>query len=153
MSKIPLTESNAKATPSRQNSIKSKVASPKRAKSIERKQLATTSPSSKNGRLALRHYNGSATTERTREVSVDAKENADLALEINITTGPNVQVCFLNFFFLSHHIRFGIRYDHSGRKLSTRDQFKETISFKFPVYFIRFKFKLKNKRSTVMVTF
>lgn len=92
MVKMPLTESNAKATPMRQPSTKSKtsLSSPRRRTSTERKQSAT-SPTIKNRAVALRTVNN-AVGETTRALNIDAKENVDLALEINITTGPNVQV-------------------------------------------------------------
>lgn len=82
MSKIPLTENNTKATPSRQNSTKS----PKRSAS---NTLQSTTPSSAR-KVAVRK--NSSAIDRANEVNIESKENADLALEINITTGPNVQV-------------------------------------------------------------
>lgn len=88
MSKVPLAESNAKATPSRQQSIKAKN-SPNRRPSTER----PTSTSTKSRAVALRTVNNTV-TESTNTLNFDAKENVDLALEINITTGPNVQVIF-----------------------------------------------------------
>lgn len=93
MSKVPLTENNIKATPSRQQSTKSKTtsASPRRRTSTDRKPL-TTSPSVKNRAVALRTVNNSI-AESKNALNIDAKENVDVALEINITTGPNVQVC------------------------------------------------------------
>lgn len=89
MSKVPLTESNAKATPSRQQSVKAKN-SPKRRQSTERN---ISSPSTKNRAVALRTVNNSV-SDNMNTLNIDAKENVDLALEINITTGPNVQVMF-----------------------------------------------------------
>lgn len=89
MSKVPLTESNAKATPSRQQSVKAKN-SPKRRQSTERN---ISSPSTKNRAVALRTVNNSV-SDTMNTLNIDAKENVDLALEINITTGPNVQVMF-----------------------------------------------------------
>lgn len=82
MSKIPLTESNTNATPSRQNSTKS----PKRSAS---NKLQPTTPSSVR-KVAVRK--NSSAIDRTKEENIESKENGDLALEINITTGPNVQV-------------------------------------------------------------
>lgn len=112
MSKLPLTESNVKATPLRQNSMKSNVGSPKRSKSTDKKSSMVSPSPSKNGRLALRTF----PTER--EVSIDAKENADLALEINITTGPNVQVKFqlltISFFPLSKKKKINV--EHLSRE-------------------------------------
>lgn len=95
MSKVPLAESNVKATPSRQQSTKSKTASasPKRRASSDRKQSAA-SPTVKNRAVALRTVNN-AVTETKNAMNIDAKENVDVALEINITTGPNVQVNFV----------------------------------------------------------
>lgn len=78
MSKIPLTESNTKATPFKQNSTKS----PNRSAS---NKLQSTTPAS--ARKVTVRSNSSA-----NEVNTESKENTDLALEINITTGPNVQV-------------------------------------------------------------
>lgn len=84
MGKIPLTESNTKATPSRQNSTKS----PKR--SASNKLQPTTTPSSAR-KVSIRK--NSSANDRTNEmINIESKENTDLALEINITTGPNVQV-------------------------------------------------------------
>lgn len=82
MAKIPLTESNTKATPSKQNSTKS----PKRSTS---NKLQSTTPSSAR-KIAVRK--NSSAIDRSNEVNIETKENTDLALEINITTGPNVQV-------------------------------------------------------------
>lgn len=90
MSKVPLTESNVKATPSRTHSTKSKTASPKSRPSTDRKQ-STTSPSVKNRGLAVRTVNNTV-SDAINALNIDAKENVDVALEINITTGPNVQV-------------------------------------------------------------
>lgn len=96
MSKVPLSESNVIDTPSRSNSTKSKTmsaASPRRRTSTDRKQSLTSPSVSKNRSVALRTANNSiADTKNT--LNIDAKENVDLALEINITTGPNVQVIF-----------------------------------------------------------
>lgn len=83
-------ETSAAVPSGRQNSMKTTSASPKRRTSTDRKQYAT-SPSVKNRAVALRTVNNSL-TEATNAISIDAKENVDLALEINITTGPNVQV-------------------------------------------------------------
>lgn len=91
MSKVPLAESNAKATPSRQQSIKAKN-SPNRRPSTER-QTSTSAQSTKSRAVALRTVNNTV-TESKNTLNFDAKENVDLALEINITTGPNVQVIF-----------------------------------------------------------
>lgn len=92
-----MTPSNARETPVRHalKSTKSTPSSPKRRVSTEQKQFATTtatavSPLSKNRAVTLRSNNSDL--ERKKSVNIDAKENVDLALEINITTGPNVQV-------------------------------------------------------------
>lgn len=92
--KVPLTENNVNETPTRQNSTKSRTvsASPKRRQSTDRKAASSvTSPSVKNRAVALRTVNSSL-KESKSALNIDAKENCDLALEINITTGPNVQV-------------------------------------------------------------
>lgn len=89
MSKTPLTESNAKASQSKQQQAKAKN-SPKRRPSAERTS-SFPSPSTKSRAVALRTVNNSV-AETRNTFSIDAKENVDLALEINITTGPNVQV-------------------------------------------------------------
>lgn len=93
MSKMPLTENVRSTSAVRQPSTKSKTASPRRRTSSDRKQLVT-SPSVKNRAVALRTVNNSV-SETKNALNIDAKENVDLALEINITTGPNVQVIYL----------------------------------------------------------
>lgn len=93
MSKVPLTESNVKATTSRQKSTKSKTASPQRCQSTDR-MTSIASPSVKNRAVQLRTTNN-LSDETKKSFNIDAKENVDLALEINITTGPNVQVMFI----------------------------------------------------------
>ncbi|XP_031640150.1 anillin isoform X2 [Contarinia nasturtii] len=81
--KVPLKDNNVKQTV---------AASPKRRQSTERKASSVTSPSVKNRAVALRTINNSL-GETKNALNIDAsKENVDLALEINITTGPNVQV-------------------------------------------------------------
>lgn len=49
------------------------------------------SPTKKNS-IMRKESNSTMSNASQRTLSVDAKENVDLALEINITTGPNVQV-------------------------------------------------------------
>lgn len=95
MSKVPLSESNVMCTPTRQCSTKSKTssASPRRRTSTDRKPSFTSPSASKSRAVALRTVNNSA-GETKNALNIDAKENVDLALEINITTGPNVQVIF-----------------------------------------------------------
>lgn len=96
MSKVPLTESNVIGTPSRQHSTKTKTASsssPRRRTSTDRKQSLTSPSVPKSRAVALRTVNN-AVAETKNALNIDAKENVDLALEINITTGPNVQVIF-----------------------------------------------------------
>lgn len=114
MSKIPSTENNCKVTttPSRHDSVRSKTASAspsKRRQSTDRKGLASSasvavndSPTRKNRAVALRTAGGSSLAESKNSLNIDAKEN-DVAVEINITTGPNVQVSgkFLFVFFFS----------------------------------------------------
>lgn len=99
MSKVPLTPSNSnKATPSRQASLKSRTASPKSRISTDKKYSSgggAASPSVKTRAVAVHTATSNGTlmeVERKKTVSIDTKENVDLALEINITTGPNVQV-------------------------------------------------------------
>lgn len=93
---MPLTPSNSvKETPVRNalKSTKSASSSPKRRVSTEQKQFTTitpVSPLSKNRAVTLRSSN--VDLDRKKSVNIDTKENVDLALEINITTGPNVQV-------------------------------------------------------------
>lgn len=109
MSKVPLTESNVKITTptsaaaaAAHDSIrksKPSSASPskrRQSSSTDRKPSTTTSsslsssPSIKNRAVALRS-SGSSLMESKNTLNIDAKEN-DVAVEINITTGPNVQV-------------------------------------------------------------
>lgn len=99
MSKVPLTPSNSnKATPSRQASMKSRTASPKTRMSTDKKYSTgggAPSPSVKTRALAVHTATSNGTSmeaERMKSVSIDTKENVDLAVEINITTGSNVQV-------------------------------------------------------------
>lgn len=77
-----------KQTPSKQKSLMKSL--PKRRSSADRKP--TPSPTSNNKIVAR-------TSDRS--FNIDSKENVDLALEINITTGPNVQVNFNSIFFFS----------------------------------------------------
>lgn len=81
MSKAPLSEYNNAAV------VESKplatVKSASRRRSSERKQSTETVH-----RLAAARV----TSDQSGALNIDAKENVDLALEINITTGPNVQV-------------------------------------------------------------
>lgn len=95
MTKVPLSESNFMCTPTRQSSTKSKTssASPRRRTSSDRKPSFTSPSASKSRAVALRTVNSSV-GETKNASNIDAKENVDLALEINITTGPNVQVIF-----------------------------------------------------------
>lgn len=121
MSKVPLTESNIKVTtPSTHDSIKSKTASASPSKrhqsSTNRKPSSSSSPTIKNRAVALRTGNGgsggcSSLMESKNTLNIDAKEN-DVAVEINITTGPNVQVLGAmigSIFFLSIKERFDIK--------------------------------------------
>lgn len=99
MSKVPLTESNAMVTPMRQNSTKAKLSkggaspSPKRQSSTKAQSRIPVSPGNRAVVSASTSNANPMAIERKGAVSIDAKENVDLALEINITTGPNVQVC------------------------------------------------------------
>lgn len=108
ISKIPLTESNVEKQqqqkPQRQqqqHSLKQKTESPKRTKTSS---IVCRTDKSPNNKIVQRTSD--------HNISIDSKENVDLALEINITTGPNVQVteiialerslifCFLIFSFI-----------------------------------------------------
>lgn len=82
MSKVPLGEFND-ATVVESKSMAATKSTASRRRSSERKQ----SNESVNRLAASR-----ASSEQTTALNIDAKENVDLALEINITTGPNVQV-------------------------------------------------------------
>lgn len=85
MSKVPLGEyNNAAVVESKPTAV---AKSAPRRRSSERKQSTETVH-----RLATAR----ATSEQTQTLNIDAKENVDLALEINITTGPNVQVMTYN---------------------------------------------------------
>lgn len=81
MSKAPLSEYNNAAVVEAKPLATVKSAS--RRRSSERKQSTETVH-----RLAAARV----TSDQTGALNIDAKENVDLALEINITTGPNVQV-------------------------------------------------------------
>lgn len=77
--KFPLAEYNQEAS---LNTMKSQ-SSPKK------------SPSPTKKSSVLRKESNSLMSKNTpQRMSADAKENVDVALEINITTGPNVQVSF-----------------------------------------------------------
>lgn len=83
MSKLPLAEYNdvVESTP------KAVTKSVSRRRSSERKQSNDT---------AHHLVTARTTSDQTTAFNIDAKENCDLALEINITTGPNVQVNTFN---------------------------------------------------------
>lgn len=109
MSKVPLAENNVKiATHDSMKSSKPSSASPskhRRQASSDRKPASassslSSSPSTKNRAIALRTANGGSSlslVESKNTLNIDAKEN-DVAVEINITTGPNVQVKSINTF-------------------------------------------------------
>lgn len=71
--------------------------------SIKNKNSPTKSPSPTKKYSVVRKESNSLMSKNTaqRTASADAKENVDVALEINITTGPNVQVSeFTNLFIV-----------------------------------------------------
>lgn len=90
--KFPLTEYNQEAS---SNTVKSQ-SSPKK------------SPSPSKKCSVLRKESNSTMSKQTpqRMSSADAKENVDVALEINITTGPNVQVNFYCYVLVKKCIQF-----------------------------------------------
>lgn len=106
MSKVPLTESNfnVKTTPSKHESIKSKTTSTSSPSKHCQSSSSHGSPTIKNRAIAL--GGDPSLIEKSNEtLNFDAKEN-DLAVEINITTGSNVQVMgiFFDFYpFIQYH--------------------------------------------------
>lgn len=93
---MPLTESNANVpTPpssssSRHDSMKTKKVTPSKRHDFPMDRNPS-SPTTKRREIALRN-DGSPVVEKLKNsLTLDAKEN-DLAVEINITTGSNVQV-------------------------------------------------------------
>lgn len=95
ISNVPLTESKqTKTTPTKSKAAtkNAQSLSSLRRRSTENKQLQP---------IASSNQVAACSTERS--VTFETKENVDLALEINITTGPNVQVV-TDFFFTCMNI-------------------------------------------------
>lgn len=95
-SKFPLTEYN------QDNSKLSGTGTSHRQQSSPRKSSTPTKRASAT-QNTLTHRSDTTTTtpkkgQQLHRVSAETKENVDLALEINITTGPNVQVSHLFYF-------------------------------------------------------
>lgn len=84
--KFPLAESNQEASLNAMKNQNSRKNSPSPTKKSSVGRSGSSNSLSKN-----------SSTQRITS-SIDAKENVDVALEINITTGPNVQVisCIVN---------------------------------------------------------
>lgn len=112
--KIPLTEYNQEPiTPHKTvtSTTTKKTPSPTKRTTINKDTQQSPSPSSSSLAKKQIHRSGSIHVSSTTK---ESKENVDLAVEINITTGPNVQVIIFASIICINSIQTFIFLDTGG---------------------------------------